>query len=585
MSRTIEIDQSVTLSSLAEQLELPPTDLVAELFKNGIMITLNEKIDFDTASILVGELGLEVELKQKEAEAAVSKKEQTREGADYASRPPVVAVMGHVDHGKTSLLDKIRDSKVADGEAGGITQHISAYQVEHKDRLVTFLDTPGHEAFAAIREHGAALTDVVVIVVAADDGIKPQTLEAIRFANKAGVKLIVAANKMDKEAANLDRLKQQLAEQELLPEDWGGDTIIVPVSAKTGSGIDELIDMILLVSDVEDLKADSGGEAYGLIIEAHMQQGMGPVAVALVQQGVLSQGDFIVAGSSYGKVRTLNASNGDELQSASASSPVTISGMKSLPEFGDEFYAVKSEKEAKKAAASYEQSQGAKSSGMTSTEMLRIISRRTSIDELNILVKADVQGSLTSVIDSIKSIDTNEVSTRVVGSGIGAIGENDIRTAAAAGASIYCFNLSTPPATMRLAEQHGVEVKSYTVIYELLDEIKAILEDLLSPEEITTELGVLKVKGVFNTTKDEVICGGELTKGKLTLPARARVLRDKKKIADAEVGNLKKGPTDTHEVLEGDMCGLSLSTDSKLALEEGDRLEFYRTEIKQRSLK
>ncbi|MEM6997698.1 MAG: translation initiation factor IF-2 [Patescibacteria group bacterium] len=584
MSRIIEIDQSITVSTLAEQLELPAASLVSELFKNGIMITLNEKIDYDTASILISELGIDVELKQKEQDVPVPKKDEDREGAVLADRPPVVAIMGHVDHGKTSLLDKIRDSKVADGEAGGITQHISAYQIEHKNRLVTFLDTPGHEAFAAIREHGAALTDVVVIVVAADDGIKPQTIEAIRFANKAGVKLIIAANKMDKDAADLNRVKQGLAEQELLPEDWGGQTTVMPVSAKTGEGIDELIDMILLVSDVEELKADTRGPAAGLIIEAHMQKGLGPVAVALVNDGVLSRGDFLVAGSSYGKARVLKDSNGAEVQQATASTPVTISGLKSLPEFGDDFHVVGSEKEAKKLASSYSNSQGARSSGMTSTEMLRIISKRTSVDELNILLKADVQGSLTSVSDSVKGIDTNEVSTRIVGSGIGAVGESDIRTAAAAGATIYCFNVSVPAQTIRLATQHDVEIKSYTVIYELIDDIKAKLEDLLSPEDITTELGTLKIKGIFNTTKTEVICGGELLKGKLTLPAKARVTRDKKQIAEAEVGNLKKGPTDTHEVLEGEMCGLTLVTESKLTLEEGDRLELYRVETIERSL-
>lgn len=584
MSRVIELDSNVTVSSLAEHLELPSTSLVAELFKNGVMVTLNEKIDFDTATILISELGLDVELKQKVEETISNRPTKERENANLTERPPVVAVMGHVDHGKTSLLDKIRGGNVADDEAGGITQHISAYQIDKGDRKITFLDTPGHEAFAAIREHGAVLTDVAIIVVAADDGIKPQTLEAIRFAKKAGVKLIIAANKMDKPGANIEKLKQQLSEQELLPEDWGGDTIIVPVSAKTGEGIDKLLDMVLLVADVEELTADSAGAAAGLVIEAQMKQGMGPIAVALVEQGVLNKGDILVSGGAYGKARIMRDSNGEEITTAGPSTPVMISGFKSLPEFGQEFHVVKTEKEAKKIASEFEQSARTKSTGMTSTELLRIINKRNAVEEFNVLVKADVKGSLASVVDGIKSIDNEEIATRIVGSGVGSVGENDIRTAAASNAVIYGFNIQIPVNIKRQAVQQDVKIKVYTIIYELLDDVKQELETRLSPETITHEIGRLKVKGIFNTTKTEVICGGEVTKGPLKLPARAKVMRAKKQIADVEVTNLKRGPQDTHEVPEGEMCGMNLKTESKLTLEEGDILDLYSVEIKERKL-
>jgi translation initiation factor IF-2 len=345
---TIEVEDMITVGTLAERLSIPVSRLIGELMKNGVMATVNERIDFDTAQIIVAELGLEVELAKRAAvETVVAVRDKGSVSDKAQQRPPVVAVMGHVDHGKTSLLDAIRSSNVVAREAGGITQHISAYQVDHNGRTITFLDTPGHEAFAAIREHGAHLTDIVIIVVAADDGIKPQTIEAIRFARKAGVRIIVAANKIDKEGADVNRLKQQLAEQELLVEEWGGDTIVQEVSAKTKQGIPELLDMVLLVSDVEELKADTDVPARGLIIEAHVEQGRGPVAHALIEAGTLKPGDFIVAGSSYAKIRNLETTEGKVLQQALPSTPVAITGFKTLPEFGDEFRVVANEREAR----------------------------------------------------------------------------------------------------------------------------------------------------------------------------------------------------------------------------------------------
>ncbi|MBI5906675.1 translation initiation factor IF-2, partial [Candidatus Saccharibacteria bacterium] len=504
MAKIVQIDEHITVGSLAELLSLPVSTLIAELFKNGILATVNEKIDFDTAQIIVGELDLDIELAKKEhAPQAPRVKRQASKTA--SQRPPVVAFMGHVDHGKTSLLDAIRETKVATGEAGGITQHLSAYQVTHDRRTLTMLDTPGHEAFAALREHGARLTDVIVIVIAADDGIKPQTVEAIRFARQAGVKMIVAANKMDKPEADINRLKQQLSENELIPEDWGGDTIVMPVSAKTKDGIKELLDMILLVADVEDLRADATGPAEGLVIEAHMETGRGPVAVALVEHGMLKTGDFVSAGATYGKVRNLESTTGQPLKEAGPSTPVIITGMKALPEFGQEFSVVPSEKAARDSAAKTvsDNRGGDSTAATTSSELLRIISQTNLLTEFNIVVKADVQGSLTSVIDSLKTLNTQEVAVRIVSSGVGVIGENDIHTAATTGAIVYGFHTTMPSSIKQLASRDRVPVRLYSVIYELIDDVKQELENRLAPEVVEEILGELEVKGIFKTTKTE----------------------------------------------------------------------------------
>jgi translation initiation factor IF-2 len=584
MATQIEIEDMTTVGDLADKLMLPVTKLITELFKNGVMATVNERIDFDTAQIIVGELGLDIELKRKEVEEAAPRAKHI--GSDKAeSRPPVVAVMGHVDHGKTSLLDAIRGAQVAKGEAGGITQHISAYQIEHGDRKITFLDTPGHEAFAALREHGAMLTDLVIIVVAADDGIKPQTLEAIRFARKANVKMIIAINKIDKEGADSNLIKSQLAEQNILVEDFGGDTVVQEVSAKTGQGIEKLLDMVILVADVEDLRADVDVPATGLIIESHMEQGRGPVAEALVESGKLHPGDFIVAGGTYARIRNLETTLGKAIKEALPSTPVRITGFKELPEFGDEFNLVKDEKIARAEAASYiTRNQAAGRLDMNSTELIRLINRTNEINELNVIVKADVQGSLTSVIDSLKAMDTEEVAVRVVGTGVGPIGENDVHLAHSSDAIIYGFNVSIANNIKQLASRDKVPVRLYRVIYELIDDAKEELTKLLPPEVVETDLGRLVVKGVFKTTKTEVICGGEVTKGKLVVPAQARVMRDGEKLADVNITKLQRGPQDAKEIFEGEMCGMSIATTSKVDLQEGDHIELFTREVIARSL-
>jgi translation initiation factor IF-2 len=586
MAATIEIEHRVTVGTLADKLHLPVTRVITELMKNGVMATVNEQIDFDTAQIIVGELGLDVELTEHVAEQVLPVRVKRVASDAAVPRPPVVAVMGHVDHGKTSLLDAIRGAQVAKGEAGGITQHISAYQIEHNGRSITFLDTPGHEAFAAIREHGAQLTDLVILVVAADDGVKPQTIEAIRFARKAGVKIIVAINKIDKEGANPNQIKQQLAEHELLVEEWGGDTVVVEVSAKAKTGIDHLLDMVLLVADVEDLRAEVEGPARGLIIESHMEQGRGAMAHALIEQGTLKAGDFVVAGTTYGKIRNLETSDGRPIQHATASMPVGITGFKNLPEFADEFIAVADEKVARRQAeeASILKQGGDSHGNMNSSELLRIINRSNELSQLNIILKADVQGSLTSVIDSLRALDTEEVAVRVVGTGVGVISENDLYTATSSNAIIYGFNVTVPTNIKRLASRDKVSIRLFKVIYELIDDVKGELSNLLAPKIVEKELGSLQIKAVFKTTKTEVICGGEVLSGKLTMPALARVKRGDEALAEVDVTNLKRGPQDAKEVVEGEMCGLSFHSTSRLDLQEGDTLELFTRETVSRQL-
>jgi translation initiation factor IF-2 len=585
--KELVIADSITVGELAGTLNLPVTQLVGELFKNGIVATINQRIDFETAVIIVEELGLDVELTRKEAEEkTVQRHHVPSESA--VERPPIVAVMGHVDHGKTSLLDAILETKTVSGEAGGITQHISAYQTVRKDRTITLLDTPGHEAFAALRQHGAALTDVVVIVVAADDGVKPQTIEAIRFARAANAKIIVALNKMDKEAANPEMVKAQLAsEHQLNPEEWGGDTVMVPVSAKTGEGIEKLLDMILLVADIEELKADADIPAEGLVIEAHMETGRGSVVGLLVEQGSLKPGHFLVAGTSYGKVRTLHDYKGDILRAAGPSTPVTVTGFKELPQFGDFFSIVKSEKEARMMVerAKIEREKNAASTNVTGADILKMMTQKHDSQEMNVIIKADVQGSLTSVMDSLRLVETKgQINLRIIASGVGSVTENDVRMAAGSNAIIYGFNIDLPPAVKRLSMRDKVQVKLYRVIYELLDDARSNMEEMLAPEVVETEVGKLKIKGVFRTIKDEVICGGEVMTGKITSNILARLKRGDEVLAEVEITSVQRQQQEAKEVFEGEMCGLSLKTSKKLLVEVDDTLELFTRELVKRTL-
>ena len=588
--KIVSIGESITVGELAETLHIPVTTLVGELFKNGIAATINQRIDYETATIIVEELGIEATLERKAtSEGSAASERASYQLSDKATeRPPIVAVMGHVDHGKTSLLDSILDNKTAIGEAGGITQHISAYQTVRNDRYITLLDTPGHEAFAALRQHGAVLTDVVIIVVAADDGVKPQTIEAIRFARNANAKIVVAINKMDKESANPQLVKTQLAsEHGLNPEEWGGDVVMIEVSAKTGQGIEKLLDSVLLVADMEELKADNDVPARGLVIEAHMETGKGSVVGLLVEQGKLAPSLYAVAGSSYGRIRTLLDYKGDTIKQAGPSTPVTITGFKELPQFGDTFEVVKNEKAARQLAEKnrIEREKAAASSNVTGADLLKMMTQKQESQVFNVIVKADVQGSLTSVMDSLKLLETNgAVDLRVIGNGVGSISENDVRLAANDGTIIYGFNVDLPPAVKRLAARDHIEIRIYNVIYELLDDARETMEQLLAPEVVETQIGTLKIKGVFRTTKDEIIAGGEVTSGKISANLLVRATRGDDIVGEMEVTKVQRQQQEAKDVIEGEMCGLSLKTTKKILLEEGDKLEFFTRELVKRKL-
>lgn len=585
--KTIQIAGSITVDELANALGLSVTELIGTLFKNGIVATINQRLDYETASIIIDELGLKnVKLERKNTATRTS--DLHRELSDKAvTRPPVVAVMGHVDHGKTTLLDTLLCKKTVDAEAGGITQHISAYQLKHDDRIITFLDTPGHEAFAAIRQHGAMLTDIVVIVVAADDGVKPQTIEAINFAKSANAKIIVAINKIDREGADIDRTKADLSSHGLQPEEWGGDITMVPISAKKNQNLDQLIDMILLTADIEELKADIDIPAEGLVIESHMETGKGSVVNLLVTGGELKTGDFIVAGSTYGKIRTMLDWQGKPKGKATPSTPVTVTGFKELPNFGDRFVEVQDEKTARKMAllnAAQLASESA-SANVTSTDLLRMMNVADNSKVMNVIVKGDVLGSVTSVIDSLKMIDTHgEITLNIVASGVGDINENDVYMAAGGNTIIYGFNVNVPINISKMAARDNVPIRTYKVIYELLDDAKHEMENLLDAEIIEEDKGEMKVLGVFRTEKTSIIAGGEVLKGDVRQKYLVRIIRDKKYLGEAEVTSVQKEKMDVSELVAGETGGLALKTDHKIELLIGDRLKFFTRESKKRTL-
>ena len=585
--KKIQIAGSITVDELATALGLSVSELIGTLFKNGIVATINQRLDFETASIIIDELGLKnVKLERKNTSTKTS--DFHRELSDKAvSRPPVVAVMGHVDHGKTTLLDTLLHKKTVEVEAGGITQHISAYQLKHDDRLITFLDTPGHEAFAAIRQHGAMLTDIVVIVVAADDGVKPQTVEAINFAKSANAKIVVAINKIDREGADINRTMADLSQHGLQPEEWGGDIVMVPISAKMNQNLDKLLDMIILTADIEELKADIDIPAEGLVIESHMEVGKGSVVNLLITGGELKTGEFIVAGSTYGKVRTMLDFQGKPKGKATPSTPVTVTGFKELPNFGDRFIEVSDEKTARKMALLNAQalSDETANANVTSGDLLRMMNVADNTKTFNVIVKGDVLGSVTSVVDSLKLIDTKgEITLNIVSTGVGDINENDIYMAAGGDTIIYGFNVSVPINISKMAARDGVPVRIYKVIYELLDDAKHGMEDLLDAEIIEEDKGEMKVLGVFRTEKTSIIAGGEVLTGNVRPEYLARVIRNKKYLGEAEVESVQKEKIDVKELIAGETGGLALKTKSKIELQIGDRLKFFTRESKKRTL-
>jgi translation initiation factor IF-2 len=588
--RNIAIPDTITVGDLAIALDLPASKLIGELFKNGVVTNINQKIDIDTAQIIIDDLELDIKLIPTEEVKAASLKDDDNEETDVASmikpgvRPPIVAIMGHVDHGKTSLLDAILNLKKASGEAGGITQHISAYQTEYKNRKISFLDTPGHEAFSALRQHGAHLTDICVIVVAADDGVKPQTVEAINFAKNAGSTIIIAVNKIDKESANVNLIKQQLSEHGIMVEEWGGDTVIVEVSAKTKQGVDNLLDMILLVADVNEVTVDFAKNAEGIVIESKVEKGVGGTASLLVTEGELKKGDYIVTEDGYGATRRMLNWQGQVVASVLPATPVTVSGFKTAPSFGVKFKAYKTEKEAKKALDLIDKKQVAESLDMSSQELLRMISKDRTQSGVRYVLRADVKGSLKSITDSIALLENEEVSARFISTGVGNLTEGDVQSASAAQAKIILFNADSPRDILRMASQKNIDIKRYSVIYELIDDIKKDMEDSLEPELVVEEIGKLKIQGVFRITKEAVIMGGEVTSGKITPGSKVRIYKKKELIGEAVVDNMQKGQEQVEQALKGDVCGMMLKTTTKLNIEVGDSLEAYTETMVKRKL-
>lgn len=585
--KVIQIAGSITVDELANALGLSVTFLIGELFKQGIVATINQRLDFDTASIIIEELELKnVRLERKNTSTKTS--DLRRELSDKAVvRPPVVAVMGHVDHGKTTLLDTLLHKKTVEGEAGGITQHISAYQLKHNERLITFLDTPGHEAFAAIRQHGAMLTDIVVIVVAADDGVKPQTVEAIKFAQSANAKIIVAINKIDREGADIPRTMADLAQHGLNPEEWGGDITMVPISAKRGDNLEKLLDLILLTADIEELKADVQIPSEGLVIESHMEVGKGSVVNLLVTGGELKTGKFIVAGSAYGKIRTMLDFRGKPKGKATPSTPVTVTGFKELPNFGDKFIEVKDEKSARKMALLNAQNlvEESASANVTSSDLLRMMNNADNAKVFNVIIKGDVLGSVTSVIDSLKMIDTKgEVMLNIVSSGVGDITENDIYMAEGDNTVVYGFNVNVPTNIVKLAARDGVEIRNYKIIYELLDDAKTSMENLLDAEIVETEMGEMKIKGVFRTERTAIIAGGEVLTGLAKKGLMGRVYREKELIGEVEVDSVQKEKMDVNELVAGETGGIAFKLEKKLVIEVNDRVKFFTRELVKKKL-
>ena len=577
--QTVEVPSVLTVREFAEILKIPVTEVIASLIKNGVMATINESIDYDTMAIIGDELGFVVNLKSQNSNLKI--KEENTIKKNLKPRPPVVTVMGHVDHGKTKLLDAIRQTDVVATESGGITQHIGAYQVtikkDKKERTITFLDTPGHEAFSAMRAHGANITDVVVLVVAANDGVKPQTIEAANHAKAAKVPIVVAINKIDLPDADVEKTKRQLADIGLLAEEWGGQTPMVEVSAKQNKNIPALLEMILLVADLAELKADPDLPASGVVIESHMQAGRGPIATVLVQEGTLHTGDPLVIGQTYGKVRIMENYLGRQVDAAGPSTPVRIAGLKDLPNFGNRFLVVKDEKEARDMT----KIKTIKRKVLSISELSADI-KQGKIKELKIVLKADVTGSLEAIKNSLKNLSTEEVKINIIHEGVGDISESDINMAVASRALVIGFRVKAPAEVMNLARRENIKISIYEIIYQLIDDLSAALSGLLEPEIVEIELGRLEVLAVFRTSKKEKIVGGKVISGKLENGAEVRIVRDKDTLGSGKIISLQQNRKDVSEVAENFEAGLKIETPTKIQV--GDILECFKKEERTRKL-
>ena len=579
----IEIGKTITVKELAEKLNKPVNDVIKTLIFTGVMAAINQEIDFETAEKVAEKYEVAVYEKEEENTLEEFEEETDVEEENLAKRPPIITVMGHVDHGKTSLLDAIRKSKVTSTEAGGITQHIGAYTVEVNGETLTFLDTPGHEAFTAMRARGAQITDVVILVVAADDGIMPQTVEAINHCKAANVPMIVAINKMDREGANPDRVKQELTEHGLVVEDWGGDIIAVPVSAKTRENIDTLLEMVLLTSEMQELKADAGRKAKGTVVEAKLDKGRGAVATLLVQNGTLHMGDSIIVGSTYGRIRAMFDDSGKKIESAGPSIPVEVLGLSEVPAAGDRFTVVKDEKTARNMAEARKEKirqESFATSHRVSLEDLYSQIKEGSVKELSVIVKADVQGSVEAIKASLEKLSTDDVKVRVIHGAVGAISETDITLAAASNAIVIGFNVRPDNNAVAASERDGVEVKTYRVIYDAIEDIKSAMIGMLDPEYKEVVLGTAEIRATYKISNVGTIAGGYVLTGKLVRNADVRVIREGIVIFESKLASLKRFKDDVKEVNAGYECGFSVEKFNDI--KEGDIIEAYTMEAVQR---
>jgi len=578
----IELPSSIVIRDLAQKIEKSPIDLIKKLMSNGVMATINQAVDFDTAAIVVAEYGYEA-IPEVVEEAVVETGEVPlwrrmiagENEAQLTNRPPVVTILGHVDHGKTSLLDAIRQTDVAAGEAGGITQHIGAYQVESKGRLITFLDTPGHAAFTQMRARGAQGADIVVLVVAADDGVMPQTREAIAHAKAARVPIIVAMNKIDKANANPDRVKQQLAEQELVPDEWGGNTMVIPVSAKQKQGIDDLLEAVLLVADNTSIKANPSGKVIGTVIEAELDKSKGTMATLLIQNGTLESGDIVVAGTTHGRLRALSDFKGKPVKKAGPSTPVAVMGLNEVPSAGDLFEVVDSEKEARlivaeRAALAKSQAQMKKK---VSLEDLFANVQAGEAKELNLIVKADVQGSLDPIVSELNKLGEGEIGIRVLYSETGNIGDNDVMLASASNAIIIGFNVQADVSARRVAEKEGVDIRLYEIIYRMTEDIEKALNGMLEPETKEKIIGRAQVLAVFAASKFGKVAGCRVTDGELRRNAKIRLFRGADILYEGDLSSLRHEKDDVREVREGYECGVGFKNFNDIQV--GDQLVCY----------
>ena len=582
---TIKIPSGATVRDVAEHLGLQVSEVLKKLMAMGEMASITQTLSDDAIGVIADEFEKKVEV----VRAAEEEVEEAFEDAaeDLVPRPPVVTIMGHVDHGKTSLLDAIRETEVAAGEAGGITQHIGAYQVHHDGKVVTFLDTPGHEAFTAMRARGAKVTDIAVIVVAADDGVMPQTTEAIDHAKAAGVPIVIAVNKVDKENADPNRVRGELASQGLTPEDWGGDTVFADVPAKTKQGLDDLVEMILLVAEVEDLKANKSASASGTVIESRLDPGRGPVATVIVMRGTLQMGDALVAGAHWGRVRAMHDFTGKRVKRAQPGEPVVILGFDTVPDAGESVRVVSNDREARHLASERAirlktEALARRKSASVSLQDVFERAREGEAVELNLVLKADVAGSLEAIQDQIAKLSSQQVALNVLHTGVGGINQSDVMLAAASGAVIIGFNVRPLPEAKTLADQEGVDVRSYTVIYKITDELRAAMQGMLAPEEVEASLGMAEVRQIFRASRIGTIAGCHVTQGKIVRTANVRLVREGTIVYDGRIGSLKRFKDDAREVEEGFECGITIENFQDI--KEGDVLEAYETRQVERQL-